>query len=132
MLWNIPFVSLGQLLCFCSLPLPAISAPSLTVREAGTSLALCSATQEQLIQWCPINIVFLLKWKCGIIPATMKRINSIPHETRTTIQISIEAWKSFRSWAEGMLPLPFLRFFLFCFVLFSIDDNIWIPIFGTM
>lgn len=32
-----------------------------TVGEAGTSLALCSSTHEQLTHWCLINTVFLLK-----------------------------------------------------------------------
>ena len=45
----------------------------------------CSATTKHL---CFINIVFLLKSKYSIIPDTIKKINSVPAETKTRKQHS--------------------------------------------
>ena len=58
-----------------------------SVQEAETSSALYSTPQQHLNHWCVVNIVFLSKPKQSIIPTTMKKINSVPAETRTdTIQ----------------------------------------------
>lgn len=52
-----------------------------TVQEAEMSLILWSTVRQQLKHQCVID-VFLLLPKYIIIPATVRKINSIPVETR--------------------------------------------------
>ena len=47
-----------------------------------------SSAQEQLKYWCVINIILILNPKYSTIPATGKKINFIPAETRTVPYLS--------------------------------------------
>ena len=83
-----------------------------TKQEAETSLGYCSAAQQQLWHWCVINIDFLLKPKHSIIPDTMKKISSVPTESRTfAYSVLLRHWQ----WVGGEIffikkmhkPFPF-------------------------
>jgi len=83
MIWNIHLASLGQLSFFHPFPDPCASAPghSMTSWKTEMSLALCSTTLQQLKYYCVIPNH--LKPMHNIITVTMKKINSVPAETRT-------------------------------------------------
>ena len=80
MVWNSPLASLGQLSWLC--PLPA-SCASGRAWNAKKSLASINITQQQLKHQCVINIILMLNPKHSTIPATKKKINSIPAKTST-------------------------------------------------
>ena len=67
-----------------SLCLPATSLDR-TVQVAKMSLALCSTALQRPKHHYVINSVFLLKPQQSILPDTMKRIISVPAETRTHV-----------------------------------------------
>lgn len=83
MVWNINLVSypgsISSLLLVHISPSPITSK---TTREAETALDLHSTAQQQLQHGCLINTAFLLKLMHSIIAETMKKMNSVPAETR--------------------------------------------------
>ena len=97
MVWNIPLVSWGQLSQLC--PLTTSCAPPAPCWRGGVrsrkGLVLCvSTTQQQLKHPCIINTVSSTNPKHSPIPATMKKINSIPAKTSTAAHKSMHPPRS--------------------------------------
>lgn len=85
MVWDIPLAGLRQLSLFCTLPASCafLTFPLAEQNEKQENPWLFVSTA--LHQWkhgCVIKIIFLLNPRHTIIPATTKKINSIPAEIR--------------------------------------------------
>lgn len=116
MVWTIPLTSSGQLSWFCPIPAPCVPQPPSQRRwKTKMSLALYSTTQQQQHQ-STIHVIFLLK---PIIPETMKKMNSVPGETRTPKNVEnylgcIDGSKSrFHCWSNIFY---FFFFFTYMFI----------------
>ena len=85
-LWDIPWASLGHSSCLCHLPSPgappATSLAGQHNRLKSPWLSVSPALQ-QLKHQCVISIILILIPKHSTIPATRKKINTIPAKTWT-------------------------------------------------
>lgn len=81
MVWNIPLASGGQLFWLTVLPTSLLDGG--VVWEAEKSLTHDEHCSAKLNHQNVINIFLLLDLKHRTIPATSKKINSIPSETRS-------------------------------------------------
>ena len=82
MVWNIPLASWDQLSWLCSL-LPWLLVHPAEHGELKKSLTSTSTTQQQLRHQRVTNITLILNPKHSTVPATRRKINSVPAETRT-------------------------------------------------
>ena len=84
MVWNIPLASLGHLSWDYLLPAPAASPASLVAgqhKEPKSMHWVCTA-QPQLNHRGVIGIILIQNPKHSTIPATGRKINSVPAKTR--------------------------------------------------
>ena len=86
MVWNIPWVSWGQLFWLCPLPTSCAPPASLLVGWGEKKERPClsvSPAQQELKHPCVINTVYSTNPKHSPTLATMEKINPIPAKTST-------------------------------------------------
>lgn len=92
MVWDIPLTSLGQL-CWLYPPSASCAPPAILLAVLHKNLKSpwlsVNTALQQLEHWCVIDTVLIRNPKHRIIPATRKKMNFIPSETRTVLHSNL-------------------------------------------